>query len=75
VSEHEERAEEPTTDQSGALEEDGVAELTGLEAVDGVLRSLETLEGRPVDEHVAVFESAHETLRAALANAGGPTAG
>jgi hypothetical protein len=74
VSEHEERAEEPTTDQGGAVEEGGV-EPTGIDAVDGVLRSLETLEGRPVDEHVSVFESAHETLRAALANAGGPTAG
>jgi len=69
VSQHAERAQEPTT------EEGGVLEPTGLEAVDGVLRSMETLEGRPVDEHVTVFESAHETLRAALANAGGPTAG
>ncbi|HSE10984.1 MAG TPA: hypothetical protein VLB29_20145 [Nocardioidaceae bacterium] len=54
-------------------------ELTGDEAVDGVLRSLENLEGTRVQEHVAVFESAHETLRAALADAGdrpgGPAAG
>jgi hypothetical protein len=74
VSEHETRAEEPATDQGGSLDQGGV-EPTGLDAVDGVLDSLETLEGRPVDEHVSVFESAHETLRAALANAGGPTAG
>lgn len=49
------------------------ASLTGHDAVDGVLRSLEGLEGRPVDEHVRVFEAAHETLRAALADAGRPS--
>ena len=49
--------------------------LTGHEAVDRVLRSLDGLEQKPVDEHVAVFEAAHETLRAALADAGGRTAG
>lgn len=51
--------------------------LTGHDAVDGVLRSLDGLDDKPVDEHVEVFESAHETLRAALADAGdrpsGPT--
>ena len=39
---------------------------TGNEAVDGVLDSLDTLEHVPVDDHVAVFERAHEQLRAAL---------
>ncbi|HET7430018.1 MAG TPA: hypothetical protein VFJ89_00805 [Nocardioides sp.] len=39
---------------------------TGDEAVDGVLDSLEGLDERPVDEHVAVFEAAHERLRGAL---------
>ena len=52
---------------------------TGNEAVEEVVRSLDDLDGRPVEEHVAVFESAHETLRAALASAGdrpgGPAAG
>lgn len=43
---------------------------TGNEAVDAVLRSLEGLENRPVSEQVAVFEAAHEALRAALADAG-----
>jgi hypothetical protein len=46
------------------------AELTGHAAVDEVLGSLERLEGRPVTEHVAVFEAAHEALRVALADAG-----
>jgi hypothetical protein len=39
---------------------------TGLEGVDAVLRSIEDLEGTPVDEHVAVFEQAHERLRGVL---------
>jgi len=39
---------------------------TGNEAVDGVLDSLDSLDETPVDEHVAVFERAHEQLRAAL---------
>jgi len=39
---------------------------TGNEAVDGVLDSLDPLDDAPVDEHVAVFERAHEQLRAAL---------
>jgi hypothetical protein len=39
---------------------------TGNEAVDGVLESLDSLDDAPVDEHVAVFERAHEQLRAAL---------
>jgi hypothetical protein len=43
---------------------------TGNEDVDGVLRSLDDLESRPVEEHVAVFESAHERLRAVLSGAG-----
>ena len=41
-------------------------ERTGVEEVDDVLESVEGLEGTPVDEHVAVFESAHERLRGAL---------
>ena len=39
---------------------------TGVEEVDDVLDSVEGLEGTPVDEHVAVFEDAHERLRGAL---------
>jgi hypothetical protein len=77
VSEYSEHLERPTTTENGPSEDHAV-ELTGHEAVDGVLRSLDTLGGRPVDEHVGVFESAHETLRGALASAGdrpGPAAG
>ncbi len=39
---------------------------TGHPAVDAVLASLEGLDDKPVREHVAVFESAHEQLRRAL---------
>lgn len=42
---------------------------TGHPAVDEVLRSLDGLDGRPVDEHVAAFEQAHEVLRRALSSA------
>ena len=50
-----------TPDQSAAI---------GHPVVDEVLASVDDLEGRPVDEHVAVFEAAHERLRAALSDAG-----
>jgi hypothetical protein len=50
--------------------DDAAAEATGHPAVDEVLRSLDVLEGRPADEHVAVFEDAHEKLRRTLSGAG-----
>lgn len=43
---------------------------SGDAEVDAVLGSLRGLDDRPVVEHVAVFEQAHETLRRALAGAG-----
>jgi len=55
-----EQTQDVTGDQSGALQP------TGNPAVDEVLASLEGLAERPVDEHVAVFERAHEQLRSAL---------
>ena len=39
---------------------------TGLESVDGVIAAVEGLEERPIEEHVGVFETAHELLRRAL---------
>ena len=39
---------------------------TGDPRVDEVLTSLDGLDERPVGEHAAVFERAHEQLRAAL---------
>jgi hypothetical protein len=58
----------PAAAPSGAGATD--AESTGHGAVDAVLASLEGLEERPVAEHVAVFESAHDSLRSALNDAG-----
>lgn len=46
----------------------GAAEPTGHPAVDEVLRSMERLDERPLAEHVAAFEEAHETLRRSLAD-------
>lgn len=39
---------------------------TGVAAVDEVIAAVEGLDGRPVEEHVAVFEAAHDQLRRAL---------
>ncbi|MDP3891476.1 hypothetical protein [Nocardioides sp.] len=38
----------------------------GVDTVDQVLASLSGLDALPVDQHVAVFERAHEGLRRAL---------
>lgn len=39
---------------------------TGDDRVDSVIVAIEDLEGRPVEEHVAAFEQAHDQLRRAL---------
>lgn len=39
---------------------------TGQPSVDEVIAAVEGLEERPIEEHVGVFESAHEELRRAL---------
>lgn len=39
---------------------------TGNEAVDEVLASMDGLSDLPLEEHVTVFERAHERLRGAL---------
>lgn len=76
---HEPPVDEPAADQH---EEVGVLDdvsapatgvVTGHPAVDEVLRSLEGLDARPVDEHVAAFEQAHDVLRRALSDAGDDT--
>jgi hypothetical protein len=59
-------ADEPAYDERPSSR---AVEPTGHPAVDEVLRSLDQLDGRPVDEHVAVFEQAHERLRQALSGA------
>lgn len=41
-------------------------ERSGVDEVDQVLDSVQGLDDVPIDDHVAVFESAHERLRGAL---------
>lgn len=52
--------------ESVEAEEPASVGTTGNEAVDSVLADLEGLDDKPVEEHVAVFERAHEQLRSAL---------
>lgn len=42
---------------------------TGLTSVDTVVESVTALDGRRVEEHVPVFERAHDELRRALDDA------
>jgi hypothetical protein len=42
-------------------------EPTGHPVVDEVLAAVDGLEHRPASEHLAVFETAHDRLRGALA--------
>ena len=44
---------------------------TGVDRVDDVIRSVEELEERPIEEHVGVFENAQVQLRRALDDPGG----
>ncbi|GAA1774978.1 hypothetical protein GCM10009795_021290 [Nocardioides hankookensis] len=46
---------------------------TGVDGVDDVIRAVEELEERPLEEHVGVFEAAHTELRRALDNTDAPT--
>jgi len=75
--------EDAVTEETGSRDEDVLADTeaeiaaralvpveTGHPAVDEVLRSLSRLDDVPVDEHVAVFEQAHEELRRTLSGAG-----
>jgi hypothetical protein len=57
--------DEHTQDDATGSPADG-PQSTGVAEVDAVLASLDGLADRPVAEHVAVFEQAHERLRRAL---------
>lgn len=63
------------TDPPGDDAVSGEPDRTGHPDVDAVLASLDDLQDRPVAEHVAVFEAAHDRLRAALADAGDEPSG
>lgn len=45
---------------------------TGVRGVDDVIAAVESLEERPLEEHVGVFETAHSELRRALDDTGEP---
>lgn len=62
-----ENPSEPTAEETAvAAQEFSEPVRTGVEEVDAVLATVDDLEGSPVDEHVAVFEGAHDRLRRAL---------
>ena len=61
----EERVEE-AADDAAEPPEAGSDLRTGEPRVDAVLDSLDGLQDQPVEAHVAVFEKAHDELRAAL---------
>jgi hypothetical protein len=48
---------------------------TGHAGVDAVIDDVRRLDGLPLEQHVAVFESAHQRLRAALGDAPGDGSG
>lgn len=50
------------TARSGDTGRSGDTAQSGEPRVDAALRSLDTLPGRPVDEHPAVFEQVHASL-------------
>lgn len=59
-------ADEIVQDDVEPSPSDESASRTGVEPVDRVLDSLDGLDDLPVEDHVAVFEQAHERLRGAL---------
>ncbi|MEO5665776.1 MAG: hypothetical protein ABIR39_21105 [Nocardioides sp.] len=65
MSEYDEQADlAPDTDAD--VSDGWEAPSTGVAAVDAVLASVQAVDDRPVAEHVAVFEQAHDQLRRAL---------
>jgi hypothetical protein len=60
---------EPESDVESVVETaavDAERPTTGLPAVDRVVSDLDRLDDAPLDEHLAAFERAHESLRSAL---------
>ncbi|MGY2703250.1 MULTISPECIES: hypothetical protein [unclassified Nocardioides] len=54
------------TEEPETVPSDPEAVRTGVSGVDEVIVAVEELEERPIEEHVGVFETAHEQLRRAL---------
>ena len=63
-------ADETAGDETAAERGDDAAPServrTGMDGVDAVIAAVEGLDERPIEEHVGVFEQAHEQLRRAL---------
>jgi len=57
--------------QAEASDEPEEGVTTGVQVVDDVLGTLEGLADQPVEEHLPIFEAAHEELRGALDGADG----
>ena len=64
-------AEDPAEPETVPSEPERVR--TGTPGVDEVIVAVEELEERPLEEHVGVFESAHDQLRRALDATDDPT--
>ena len=60
---------------AASAEQPGGLPSTGHPEVDAVLASLEGLQDKPVEEHAAVFEAAHDRLRAVLSEGADAPAG
>lgn len=56
----------PVPDEPETIPTEPERVRTGVADVDEVIAAVEQLEERPVEEHVAVFETAHDRLRRAL---------
>ena len=63
---HPETPDAGPDDSAYSGRDEATVEHTGMAEVDAVLASLDGLADRPVAEHVAVFEQAHDRLRRAL---------
>ncbi len=69
---HEVASTQPAPTQPAAAEPAAGAPATGNDRVDAVVRSLDSFDGRPAEEHVAVFEAAHRELRDILSSTDDP---
>jgi hypothetical protein len=62
--------EEPTLTAETASDEPPIGDVdptrTGLPAVDAVLAEIDDLDDLPLDQHLATYERAHDTLRSTL---------
>jgi hypothetical protein len=69
---HDPEHDVPEPDQQAGEPEPHAPERvrTGTDRVDEVIRAVEELEERPIEEHVGVFESAQVQLRRALDDPG-----